>query len=145
MCCLHSYYLRINRNYSSVIKKYTILQWFIHTPGQNWPALCWWGLTHFWETWAIWAAMKYSIALFNVNGASKQPLGTRNLLSQPAVDSMCTYLGFGKEILIRYMCTHDPRQQLHEWSADDDKWKTKNVYSALILRLKCNHSKCYQL
>ena len=44
MCCLHSYYLRINRNHSSVIKKYTILQWFIHPPGQNWPALCWWGL-----------------------------------------------------------------------------------------------------
>ena len=55
MCCLHSYYLRINRNHSSVIKKYTILQWFIHPPGQNWPTLCWWGLTtcpeELWNPW----------------------------------------------------------------------------------------------
>ena len=32
MCYLYSYYLRINRNHSSVIKKYTILQWFIYPP-----------------------------------------------------------------------------------------------------------------
>ena len=44
VCCLQSHYLRINRNHSSMIKRYTILQWLIHTPGQNWPALCWWGL-----------------------------------------------------------------------------------------------------
>ena len=30
MCYLYSYYLMINRNHSSVIKRYTILQWFIY-------------------------------------------------------------------------------------------------------------------
>ena len=35
VCCLHSYYLRINRNHSSMIKRYTILQWFIHTLGSK--------------------------------------------------------------------------------------------------------------
>ena len=44
VCNLRSYYLRINRNHSSVIKNNTILQWFIYHPGKKWPSLCWWGI-----------------------------------------------------------------------------------------------------
>ena len=32
VCCLHSHYLGINRNHSSMIKRYTILQWFTSHP-----------------------------------------------------------------------------------------------------------------
>ena len=35
VCYLYSYYLKIKRNHLSVIKKYTILQWFIYPKARN--------------------------------------------------------------------------------------------------------------
>ena len=40
VCYSYSYHLRINGNHLSMIKKYTISQWFIYPPGQKRPALC---------------------------------------------------------------------------------------------------------
>ena len=53
------------------LKNTTILQWFIHRPGQNWPALYWWGLKQ-------WINLVLSEYLCNTGRAAKPDYWTLN-------------------------------------------------------------------